>query len=191
MTPVRLQRLGTQLQRAPWIVFAVLFIIDGVLVSATVTARVQLDSVKGLYGQSAVSEAPPPFLGYRPDGSPVSYDGVQPLAIWYASTTCPYCKRDLEWDGLAAQLQQRGVKIVILAPGRGLEFPFMETRPLGADQAVFTDNRWLSRYPLSVTPTLLIFSRGQKLVWYKSGMLTPEDPKRALAAFDKASRSAS
>jgi hypothetical protein len=172
-------------------VFAVLVVIDCGLVSAIVTARVQLHFVRERYGQAGTADSATPFVGYREDGAAVRYDGAQPaLAIWYASKTCPYCTRDLEWDKLASQLQQRGVKIVILLPGSGLGFSPLETRPLGAEQAAFADGTWLGRYPLSVTPTLLIFNRDQRLIWYKLGMLTSDDSKGALAALDKAIRRA-
>lgn len=169
--------------------FVLVAAVDCALIAAIITARIQLVSIQEGYGKDAESTEPTVFRGYREDGAPINYAQSQVgFAIWYASRTCPYCKRDYQWDKLASQLQIDGVPIAILLPAAGFGFSYLETRPLGADQVAFVDAAWLKRYPLSVTPTLLIFDRKGQLIWYKWGVLTEEDRRNALAAVAKSQK---
>jgi hypothetical protein len=169
-----------------WFAFVLLVAVNCIFVGAIVAARAELNSIRESYGHTAGSSAPAPFIGYREDGTPVGVGASEAgVAIWYASKRCPYCKRDLEWDKLAAALQERGVRTIILLPACGVGFEPSETRPPGAEQVAFVDGDWLRTYPLSVTPTLLIFDRDHRLIWHRWGMLTEQDTRKALAAVDK------
>lgn len=169
------------LGRSAWIAFAFFAIIDCSLAGSLAAGRVQLTRIMDDYGTG--TDPAPTFVGYREDGKPVTYSGVEPgLAVWYASRACPYCERDLEWDRLSSKLQEQGVRIVILLPAAGLSFLPEKTRPRTTEQVAFVDGAWLRRYPLSVTPTLLLFDRHQRLVWHKWGSLTAEDTGAALNA---------
>jgi hypothetical protein len=52
----------------------------------------------------------------------------------------------------------------------------------------FINREWLDQYPLNLTPTLLIFDSSQRLVWHRSGMLSPADTASALRAVARAMR---
>jgi hypothetical protein len=104
--------------------------------------------------------------------------------VWYASKNCPYCKRDQEWPVLAADLQSKGLQIVVLSPIYAHRFALEETRLSNVLEVPFVGGEWLAQFPLSVTPTLLVFDGEQRLVWYKRGMLSKRDSMDALSIAD-------
>ena len=182
--------IGRIVKAALVVSFLVAVLTNGLLIAAIFGARLELGRARSQYGLPAKGQANAPFLGFDIDGAQVELStDHRGTAVWYASRNCPYCRRDEQWTSLARALQDRGVRVIILLPGRADRFtPADSGRPKGALQVAFMNREWLDQFPLSVTPTLLIFDDGHRLVWHRRGMLSAADAASALRAAARAMR---
>jgi hypothetical protein len=164
-------------------------VVDLVLIGAVLMAKGELRSARAEYGRAGRESPGTPTAGFGLGGTPVELAGQKAgFAVWYASSRCPYCQKDDEWRRLAVALQQRGLRVLVLLPSVADSFAADEPLLGDAQQVAYMNAEWLRRYPLSVTPTLLIFDREQRLIWHKYGMLKPADTRAALSAVDLAVR---
>jgi hypothetical protein len=148
-----------------------------------------LRSARAEYGRADGNSAVSPPAGFTLGGTSVDLaEHKAGYAVWYASSKCPFCQKDQEFRGLAAALEHRGVSVVVLLPSAADSFPGGELLPEKAPQLVYINAEWLRRYPLSVTPTLLIFDSEHRLIWRRYGMMRPADAKAALSTVDVAIR---
>ncbi len=167
-----------------------LVIMNLALIVAILFERAELRSVKTQYGRSPDGKPTPQLDGFARDGRPVELaDANSGFAVWYGSHNCPFCRRDEEWGRLSLKLQQQGLRVLVLLPGAGDEFPADRLKPKEAPQIAYASADWLKRYPLFVTPTLLIFDANRQLIWHHRGMLNAEQASDALRAVDAANRS--
>lgn len=129
----------------------------------------------------------------RPDGFTTSGGSLNRvlnsragLVVRYAARTCGYCTRDTQWSRLAPQLVRSGYQVLVLLPTAGEAYAGNNVIPSGAPQAAFISMEWLKRFRLTMTPSLLIFSRTGQLIWSRQGMLSPGDPEAAMRAIEGA-----
>ena len=108
------------------------------------------------------------------------------VAVRYASSQCGFSARDEEWKGLASLLKERGIPVVVLLPRAEFAFPQDALVPAEATQVAYLSADWIKRYPLALTPTLLIFDADRRVVWHREGTLGPGDTKSAIRAIDAA-----
>jgi hypothetical protein len=177
------------LERTVPIVLTCALAVDVVLTGAVVFAKGELRSARATYGRGGADGAGTLMTGFGLGGAALDLAGQDAgLAVWYGSSRCPYCRKDEEWRRLAPALQQRGVRVLILLPS--IADAFSEEEPLlrSAQQVAYINAEWLRRYPLSVTPTLLIFDTDQRLIWHRYGMLRPADVKTVLGIVDRSIR---
>ena len=182
--------MKSTLHRVVGILFVWGIVINCALVAALLAKRIELRGVREAYGRDGVGGTPPAPRAYRHDGTPVTLGSSgSGVAIWYAARECPYCQRDNEWPRLATMLREKGVEVAVLLPGgRRDEFSRETLVPADAEQIAYVSADWLRRYPLTMTPTVLIFDANWKLVWYEHGILRPGDAERAMAALTRAHR---
>jgi hypothetical protein len=160
-------------------------IVDLALIGAILVAKRELVAVRATYGRGDGSDPVPIPAGFTLDGTPLEINNVR-YAVWFASSKCPYCQRDEEWRRLAGILAQRGVRVIVLLPSASDAFADDGAAPENAQQVVYMNGDWIRRYPLSGTPTLLIFDRQHQLLWHRYGMLRPADAEAVLTALDSA-----
>jgi hypothetical protein len=154
------------------------------LIASILRARVEIRSIRAAYGAPVDGRAAR-FVGVDVNGGFVDLSASKSgIAVWYASKNCPYCKRDQEWPTLAADLQAKGVRIVVLSPRYAHRFPPGEIGLSNVLEVPFVAGEWLAQFPLSVTPTLLVFDGEQRLVFYKLGMLNKRDSIEVLRIAD-------
>lgn len=165
-------------------------IVNLALIVAILFGRVELRSVKAQYGRRTDGQQPPQLDGFARDGSPVELAHANSgYAVWYGSHNCPFCRREEEWGRLSLKLQQKGLRVLVLLPGAGDEFPGDRLKPKDALQIAYASADWLKQYPLFVTPTLLIFDANKQLIWHHRGMLDADKAADALRAVDGTNRS--
>ena len=183
--------MTTLFKRSLGIVFLWLIVVDATRVAAIHVKRHELRSVRAQYGSARdAGEAPVPE-GFSPSASPVVAPAAnRPFAVWYGSDKCPFSKKDEQWGRVAATLQQKGVEVFVLLPDAAQAFPAESVKPAAAQQLAFVNGEWLKRYPVTITPSLLVFDADRKLIWHRWGMLRPEDASAAIRAVDDASRRA-
>jgi hypothetical protein len=106
-------------------------------------------------------------------------------AVRYAANRCVYCRRDnTTWNRLAAELQRLGYQVIDVVPSAKDHYP-NDAAPRGAPQEAYVSVKWIRRFRLTVTPTLLIFGPDQRLIWSRQGMLYPADPKSAVRVIEE------
>jgi hypothetical protein len=164
------------------LLFAGALIANAIFIARILVARNDLNSMRAEY-RAGNSQAVP-FTAYDANGTRVDIGNIDAgLAVWYASSRCVYCQNDEEWRRLAQRLHEKGVRVVTVLPGPVDVFPDAGVTT-GFAQVAYVDPTWLARYPLSVTPTLLLFDRNHNLVWHKWGMLGADDPPSALSVLE-------
>ena len=159
---------------------------DLMLISAILIGKYRLRSARAEYGRAGGAAAPQ-IAAFDNGGAALDLAGQNAgLAVWYGSSRCAYCRKDEEWRRLAVALQERGVNVVVLLPSVADSFSNDELLLRNARQVRYLNGEWLRRYPLSVTPTLLLFDSNRRLIWHRYGMLGPKDVKTALSVIDEA-----
>lgn len=183
-----IKRIGKLLQRIVPVILIWIVVLDLVLIGAVLVSKRELGSAMAEYGRATGNAARPTPAGFLLDGRPLEFITHKAgYAIWYAAKQCPYCQKDEEFRRLAVSLDQRGLRVLVVLPDAGDAFA-TDSLPANATQVAYMNPEWLRRYPLSVTPTLLLFDGGHRLVWRRYGMLRPVDTAEALRAVDLAIR---
>jgi len=132
-------------------------------------ARAHFDTAAGIPFQSVAVGG-----GRVPPGTSTSG-----FALRFASEKCPYSRSDLLWKSLVGALRARNIPIVILLPSADQAFAPFSIIPVDAPQVAFVSPEWASRYPLTLTPTTIIFDSDHRVVWHREGVLTMSDVKSA------------
>src|SRR5690348_13550984 len=155
---------------------------DGALITKVIVTEHEYQShVSTVLVRSVSSERVPLLRGFSPTGTdPSLISPIHGWAVRYASRTCPYCSRDTQWKELAPLLEAHGYPIVVLLPQVGDAISDKDMVPSDASQIALVDMNWIKRFRLSVTPSLLIFSRDGRLIWSRQGMLLPDDPESVM-----------
>jgi len=167
----------------------VMIVADGVLVARVRYAANRASANASLKRAGVVDGPAPPLVGYTASGDRLNEPHSRSPAGWavrYASRRCGYCARDTHWPQLALELERAGCPVTILVPRAGAELPSEGVLPAGAPQVAFVSVEWTKRFRLSVTPTLLLFSARGTLIWYRQGILAPDDLGAALQALEAA-----
>jgi hypothetical protein len=169
------------------IALGIAIILDlGLLIDFALEAR-RLHVAVSHYDSLGGAYAALPPTWFRTDGRAIGLvAGRTALAVRYTGSNCPASLTDGEWQPLARALQERGVQISVLLPRTDLGFSESDLVPRGASQVAYVAAEWIKRYPVTLTPTLLIFDRDSRLIWHKEGALTRADARAAIRAVEGA-----
>jgi len=162
------------------ILLVVLGVVNIALIVGILVGQKKIRLARASYGASAPGHSAK-FTGVDADG--LSFDmpvGGVGTIVWFGSDQCPYCKADREMPRLVAALQKKGWQTIVLLPAYDQRFVPGVLGLSNVQMIPFVGGEWLKQFPLSVTPTLLMFDGERRLIWYKRGQLTPSDSMRAL-----------
>lgn len=190
-------RLATVLRIATGMMLVVLGVVNVALIVAILAGQREIRLAQASYGASGPGH-PAKFAGFDADGRSVnvSVGAAGGTVVWFGTDQCPYCKADREMPRLVAALQKKGWQTIVLLPSYDRRFVPGELGLSNVQMVSFVGGEWLKQFPLVVTPTLLMFDREQRLVWYNRGKLTLSDTMHALrvagiSSFDLAMESPS
>lgn len=157
--------------------------VDGILYIYTVTHRSVPPSL--ILRQAEITTDFPMPGGYDSEGKRIEphFNHGSGWVIRYASSECPYSRRDEElWNPLSAEFKKKGFRVLIVLPTFKDRYAKDAPEIDGDLQLAYVDPEWVGRYRLSVTPTLLVFDSVGRLTWFHQGMLSSVDVGEALGS---------
>jgi len=135
----------------------------------------------------------PPRLAHAYAGDATAAMAARPASrgyvLRYSSQSCQYSRNDLLWPTLADAFAKNNFDVSVLIPDHTSALLENEVFPKSARQIAFVPLDWMNHFQLTVTPTILAFDAGGRLVWHRVGMLRGVDVENAMAAMTTAAAS--
>jgi len=171
------------LERTVGLLLAMAIAANALLIVRVLAARQEFRAVSASFERAAGGAARPDFTPFARTGRALAPErsGVG-FAVRYASSRCPFSQNDPQWKLVATELQELGLKVIVLLPGPHDEFQEDQVIPRHAQQASYVNADWIRRYPLTMTPTLLIFDSRNQLIWHRQGVLSRAASHAAIQA---------
>jgi peroxiredoxin len=165
-------RMKRCLPMAPWVMVAVISIINVLLIMQNFQMRAQLDKYKPNILQAGDKVRPFITRGLRGEFFTVDYTGTEPKRILFFFTpSCPYCQEQFAyWQEILNRVDQNQYQVLGVAAESEDETKLTEfLRSVNCESmnVALLPNSLLNAYKLSVTPTTLVIENNGKVekVW--------------------------